>query len=374
VLRQWSDALAAAGLFAEALTVHPGAERVDIVRQAELAVLAGDHTAALTLLAELEVARTLRTRRITAPSEPPGPPKPGPPKPGPPKPGPAKPAQQPPPSPWLQLLTDVATLLAGLGDLGTVLESSRRVQPSGAVAWMVALAATVAGDLREASEHAIQAREGGCRDLRMVVIVAAEQAAEQEYRTALELIAGAQRIALPDEDPAGLTVDLLNRSGFRQQGRKLALLGARELGAGRLRSLGRSLSSASALGERRRERSTRRAETETLQDLTCRCYGSGGWIGPDRLYYVSRHLDELLSAPVAGLQARLLLCRATNLTFLDVIDRELTLPVASEPLERPAPHPAGPAGPGGAAGAAAGDSEERPTPGMGFSLGMARPA
>src|SRR5689334_9684653 len=60
VLRQWSDALAAAGLYAEALVAHPAVEREDLVRRAELAVLVGDHLAALSLLAELREAGTPR--------------------------------------------------------------------------------------------------------------------------------------------------------------------------------------------------------------------------------------------------------------------------------------------------------------------------
>jgi hypothetical protein len=349
VLRQWSDALAAAGLFAEALTVHPGAERVDVVRQAELAVLAGDHRSALALLAELGGGKTARTKRSKLPGK--------------------RPTTTA--SPWLTLLKSVAQLLAGQGDLAGVRKASARVQPSAGVAWIVALAAAAVGDLNEAAEQAGRARAGGCLDLRMLVFLGAKHAADGEDRIALGVIAGAQQIALPDEDPAALTMELLQRGGLPDAARRLAALGAgdpsltataradwtviaRQFGTGRLRSLRRSLVSAAAIGERRRER---RDEVAGLQDLTCRCYGSGGWIGPDRLYYVSRHLDELLSAPLAGLNARLLLCRATNLTFLDLLDRQVTIPVASEPVTR-RPNAEEEA-----------DPEGRPTPGMGFSLG-----
>jgi hypothetical protein len=359
VLRQWSDALAAAGLFAEALTVHPAAERVDVVRQAELAVLAGDHQGALALLTELAEATTARTK----PSNPP----------------PAKTKR--PASPWLLLLTGVATLLAGDGDLAAVLAASKRVQPSAGSAWIVALAAAAVGDLKEAADQARAARAGGCRDLRMLVFLAARKASEADDRDALDLVAAAQRIALPDEDPAALTVELMGRSGFDDDARRLATAGAgdaslpataradwrssaQRLGSGRLRSIGRSLAVARKVSNRRRQRSERIAQEEALSDLTCRCYGSGGWIGPGRMYYISKHLDELLPAPIAGLQARLLLCRATNLTFLDLVDRQVTVPVAAEPVRR---RPAENADPGA-------DPEQQPTPGMGFSLGMALPA
>ncbi len=58
VLRQWSDALAAAGMFPEALQSYPARQRADLVRRAELAVLAGEHLTALSVLAELKEART----------------------------------------------------------------------------------------------------------------------------------------------------------------------------------------------------------------------------------------------------------------------------------------------------------------------------
>jgi hypothetical protein len=80
--------------------------------------------------------------------------------------------------------------------------------------------------------------------------------------------------------------------------------------------------------------------------------------------YVSQHLMEVLPAPVAGLPARLICCRATKLTFLDFPERQLTLPVVSDLSADVRTAPTEPAT----------DPEARPTPGMGVSLGMRLPA
>jgi hypothetical protein len=369
VLRQWSDALAAAGLFAEALRIYPAAERADVVRRAELAVLAGDHKLALKLLAELKAATSARTARTAKPVRRGG----G--RPG--KPEPARPV-----SPWLELLNRTALLLAGdYKALPTVVEAARRVQHSAGAAWVVALAAAAAGDLKRAATAAEQARAGGCRDLRMLAVLAADRAAEGADRAAFALVAEAQLTALPDEDPIGYVVDLLDRAGFRHAAQRLAAVGAgdpsqsvqlraswkasaRKIGAGRKQVLRRSLTTAGSLGERHRERQERRLQGVGLRDLTCRCYGSAGWIGPDRTYYVDHHLSEVLPAPVAGLQARLLCCRATGLTFLDLSERELTLPVVSELARDQQQQPAA-----GEPQRPESDPEAQPTPSLGVSLG-----
>ncbi|MBT0769721.1 hypothetical protein KIH74_12355 [Kineosporia sp. J2-2] len=357
VLRQWSDALAAAGLYTEALEVHPAIERVDVVRQAELAVLAGIHTTALDLLGELAAAKTERTRRTVAVLK-------------------KDQDRAPAPSPWLELLARVAELLAGTGDLDTVRTAAQRVQPSAGLDWIVALAAVSVGDLEAAAPRARAARDGGCRDLRMLTVAAADLARVGDYAQALRLTGQAQRIALPDEDPAALTVHVLQRCGFPQQARALAVAGvgdatlapsfrtdwkaaASGAGASSLGVLGQRVKVHGRRAQRRVERRTREADAIAGYDLTCRCYGSGGWIGSSRLFYLEHHLHELLPAPVAGLDARLMICRATNLVFLDLVAREITLPVpAGTPAETPAP-----------------DAEETsPTPGMGVSLGMALPA
>jgi hypothetical protein len=434
VLRQWGDALAAAGLFTEALQVHPAAERADLVRLAELAVLAGDHVTALRLLAELDADRAVRVDQAkdaglphgSAPNRPgsngpasnglspndaasnhpgaKGPATKGPvlkgsvPKGSGPN-GPNGPngsgrpkgvkpselAKPPPPVPWLELLTYSAQVMAGeVGRLPAVLDAARRVQPSAGVSWVVALAAAAGADLAVSAEAAEAARLGGCRDLRMLVISAADRAAEGDDWAALSLTSVAQRLAVPDEDPARLVVELLLHCGLRHDAMRLAALGsgdgslsaqsraawktsARLLGAQRKRAVRRTLALVGSFRERRRERRDRLQQRLTLRDLTCRCYGSAGWVGEDRLYYVSRHLTQVLPAPVAALRARLLRCRATNLTFLDLVERQLTLPVVSEveidqPIGRtddqPAVRDVGPdADPGG-----------RPTPGMGVSL------
>jgi hypothetical protein len=349
VLRQWSDALAAAGLFAEALQIHPALERADIVRRAELSVLAGDPEMALHLLGELAAATTPRTQHATR-------------------------TESTRPGPWLRLLTSCAELLAGRPvQLDAVLTAASRVEPSAGVDWVVALAAATAGNLPQATIAAESARAGGCRDLRMLAVVAASRAAEHDDQAALALVGMALRVALPDEDPAGYVVDLLARAGFRADARRLAATGAgdstqpgpvraawrrsaRRVGAGHKGALRRSLTAAGSMAVWPRQHQERRIVNQALQDLTCHCYGSAGWIGESRMYYVTRHLVEILPAPVAGLPARLLRCRATALTFLDFVERQFTLPVISEvlPVE---------------AGEQADDSEGHPTPGMGVSLG-----
>lgn len=113
------------------------------------------------------------------------------------------------------------------------------------------------------------------------------------------------------------------------------------------------------MADRKLERRARETESIAGYDLTCRCYGSGGWIGPSRRFYLEHHLHELLPAPVAGLDARLMICRATSLTFLDLVAREITLPVPSSPPSTVLSPDA---------------DEGRPTPGMGVSLGLALPA
>ena len=367
VLRQWSDALAAAGMFPEALQAHPAVERVDVVRRAELAVLAGDHLSALSLLAELRDARTARTAQVNHNGQ-------------------ARTAAAEAGSPWLDLLTNCARVLAGEpGLLPDVLANARRMQTSAGVAWVVALAAVAAGDLAQAAPAAVTARAGGCRDLRILAISAAERAKDGDDWAAIEMIRGAQRIALPDENPAGLVVDLLDRSGSRDVAQRLSARAAtdaslppasraswqaasRRVGAGRKQLWRRSMTAAGSMATRHKEHAEERRVEAAQSDLTCRCYGSTGWIGEGRLFYVSRHLDQVLPAPVAGLPARLVRCRATKLTFLDFTGRQLTLPVVSDVsadvrtvrvdlFTDPDADP-----------------EARPTPGMGVSLGMVLPA
>jgi len=359
VLRRWSDALAAAGLYPEALQVHPGVERSDVVRRAELAVLAGDSHAALTLLAELDTARTART---------------------------AHPARPDTTSPWLELLTRCAEVLKGdHARLPEVIATARRVHPSAGVSWVLALAAIAAGDLAQAAPAAVAARAGGCRDLRILAVSAADRAVDGDDWAAIELLRSAQKVALVDEDPAGLAVDLLVSAGYRAAAQRLAAraatdtslptparaawrAAARRVGAGRKQVLRRATAAISSIGVRRRENAEDRQRAAAESDLTCRCYGSTGWIGEHRLTYVNRHLNQVLPAPVAALPARLLRCRATSQTFLDFPERQFTLPVVSEVAVDLPPAPVDPfADPNG-------DPEARPTPGMGVSLGMALPA
>ncbi|GAB6897593.1 hypothetical protein [Kineosporia succinea] len=355
VLRQWSDALSAAGLYTEALDVHPAQERVDVVRQAELAVLAGLHARSQELLDELVEGTSERTRRnVTVISK----------------------SRLAPASPWLDLLGRVSELLAGTGDLTAVQEAASKVQPSAGLDWIVALAAVSVGDLVTAAPLARSARAGGCRDLRMLTIAAADLARQEDYGQALGLTGQAQRIALPDEDPAALTVHVLQRCGFGGPAKALAAEGmgdaslppsfradwkaaATGVGVGGLDMFRQRVRVHTRRSLRRQERRAREAEAIAAYDLTCRCYGSGGWIGPARQFYLQHHLHELLPAPVAGLDARLMICRITSLTFLDLVAREITLPVpSSPPTTLPVPDV----------------SEERPTPGMGVSLGLALPA
>lgn len=367
VLRQWSDALAAAGMFPEALQAHPAVERVDVVRRAELAVLAADHLTALSLLAELRDARTARTAQVSHGGQ-------------------ARRPDTEAGSPWLDLLSNCARVLAGEpGLLPDVLANARRVQTSAGVAWVVALAAVAAGDLAQAAPAAVMARAGGCRDLRILAISAADRAKDGDYWAAIEMIRAAQRVALPDENPAGLVVDLLDRAGSRDVAQRLSARAATDaslppaaraawqsaslrVGAGRKQLWRRSMTTAGSMLTRRQEHADERRLEAEQSDLTCRCYGSTGWIGEGRLFYVSRHLNQVLPAPVAGLPARLVRCRATKLTFLDFPERQLTLPVVSDVsadfrMVRADPF-ADPEA----------DPEARPTPGMGVSLGMVLPA
>lgn len=363
VLRQWSDALAAAGMFPEALQAHPALERADVVRRAEIAVLAGDHVVALSLLAELRDAQTPRTAQLNPDGQ-------------------ARRSEAESGSPWLALLTYCARVLAGEpGLLPDVLAAARRMQTSAGVAWVVALAAVRAGDLEQAAPAAITARAGGCRDLRIVAISAADRASTGDDWAAIELIRGAQRVALPDEDPAGLVVDLLDKAGLKDVAQRLAAraasdvslppparaawrAAARQIGAGHKQLWRRSMTAAGSLVTRHREQTEQRRYQASLSDLTCRCYGSTGWIGEDRMFYVSRHLTEVLPAPVAGLPARLIRCRATKLTFLDFGERQLTLPVVSNLSADARTTSAEPFA----------DPDARPTPGMGVSLGIMLPA
>jgi hypothetical protein len=361
VLRHWSDALAAAGLYPEALQVHPGIDRADVIRRAELAVLVGDHHAALTLLAELDAARSARTRVRNA----------------------GRPESA---SPWLELLTVCAQVLGGEHSrLPEVVATARRVQASAGVSWVLALAAIAAGDLTAAAPAAIAARAGGCRDLRILAVSAADRAVDGDDWAAIELLRGAQRVALVDEDPAALAVDLMVSAGHRAQAQRLAAraatdtslptsaraawrTAARRIGGGRRQVLRRTTAAVSSIGARRREKAAKRVRAAAEADLTCRCYGSTGWIGPTRETYVNRHLNQVLPAPVAGLQARLLRCRATNQTFLDFPVRQFTLPVVSEVSADVRRAPVDPFADPNA------DPEARPTLGMGVSLGLALPA
>jgi hypothetical protein len=367
VLRQWSDGLAAAGLFDEALRVQPAVERADVVRLAELAILAEDPHVALDLLAELREAQTPRTSAINPAAMP----------------GRAKNGEPAGTSPWLDLLDAVARVLTGpTALLSDVLECTRWVQPSGAVSWMVTLASIAAGDLEEAARAAAKARAGGCRDMRILAVAAAERAVNGEDWPAIELIRVSQRVALPDEDPADLVVQLLDRTGHRSDAQRLAAraatdtslpaparaawkAAARRVGAGRKELLRRSMAAAGSIGTRHRESAEQRRAEQSLSSLVCRCYGSGGWIGESRVYYVSRHLDQVLQTPVVGLDARLLRCRATNITFLDFAGRQLTLPVLTEVTPTARTPPPDPFSDPEA------DPETRPTPGMGVSLSLA---
>lgn len=363
VLRQWSDALAAAGMFSDALQAHPAVERADIVRRAELAILAQDHLTALALLAELRDARTPRTTHAKAE-------------------GAAGRDEAEYSSPWVDLLTHCARVLAGERELlPDVLVAARGVQTSAAVAWVVALAAVAADDLGEAALAALTARAGGCRDLRILAICAADRAADGDDWAAIEMIRGAQKVALPDENPALFVVRLLERAGLRDAAQRLSARAAtdvslpssaraawrdaaRQVGAGRKQIWRRAMTAAGSILTRRREEAEERRHQESLRDLTCRCYGSTGWIGESRMFYVSRHLNQVLPAPVAGLSARLMRCPATKLTFLDFPERQLTLPVVSDVNAEVQIVPAGELA----------DPEARPTSGMGVSLGLGLPA
>lgn len=324
--RRWSTALADAGLYPEALRVHPAAERADIVRRAELAVLAGNHKLALHLLSELKTRRTARVA-VAARSD---------------APGPAE-------THWLELLTRYAQLLRGDGGrFDDVLGPAEPVRLPAQGAWVLALAGAAVGDLEPAAAAAASARAGGCRDLRIPAILAADRAAEGDDLTALDLLTGAVRRAVAGPDPVGFTLDLLDRAGLRADAQRLALLGAgdrsaprpartawksgaRRVGTTRPRLLRSSLAAAVDPGEWPWRWPGRRLRDGARPDLTCRCYGSAGWIGAERMDYVSGHLSELPAPVVTGLRARLLGCRATNLTFLDLAEHRLTLPVGTRP-------------------------------------------
>jgi hypothetical protein len=307
VRRTWSEALTAAGLFSEALLVQPREDSGDLLRRAELAVLAGEGATALDCLADLgEAPDDARLRR---------------------------------------LLIAAARSLTGVDALAEVREAAGEVGPTARASWLSAVVLAAGGDLDNAGPAAHLAHEAGCRDLRLLTVMAAAAALDGDDHEALDLVHEARRAALPDEHPAVLTTYLLTRAGHPEIAVQLAQAGAsdrqlpradrvawlacaRTAGAGPWLTLRRPLQALLELPEQQRAWAERRVRAEVLRDLTCRCWGSTGWIGPDRLHYVRHHLTELSDDPLPGvLPAGLLLCRATGIRFLDLAERQITLPV-----------------------------------------------
>jgi len=338
VLRRWSDALAAAGLFGVALHVLPdehvpvarhangaqGAERAGLIRldpdllfrHAELAVLATDHASALRALKELDTIQ----------------PRPG---------GPVS-----PPHPAVRMLTAVAQAQAGdAGGWDEVERAAAAMPRSPWSAWMVALGGVTVPHLTvphldAAGPAARFALEGGCRDPRLPLIAAAGLVADGDELTweqcaeAVRLLERSRRVALPGEDAIGGALDLLRRAGLAERGRGLAAFAVSDSQIPReAHDAWRAAAKLQHLPVPRRLRieslRPHRRLHSPISDspMTCRCAGSTGWIGPERLTYVEHHLSLVDAAPVSGLSARLLRCRLTALRFLDLPSQELTLPV-----------------------------------------------
>jgi hypothetical protein len=304
-LRRWSDALAAAGLFGHALHVLPDVP-ADLFRRAELALLSGDHATAIRLLKELD-----SEREADRPAE-----------------------------PAVALMLAVARTLAGEPEgWAEVRIAATGVPGSAWASWLVALAGAAVADLPAAGEAAAEAIRGGSRDPRLASIAAAASVlAEDELSWAVAHAAAltlepARKAALTGEDPLGATLDLLVRAGRPDRAAALTLQAAedRELSPV-AREAWRRAGTPFGVRSRRRFRRDpakveRRARRQDPRLLTCRCWGSAGWIGAERDDYVHHHLETVDTEPVAGLPARLLTCRLTRLRFLDFPAEGITLPV-----------------------------------------------
>jgi hypothetical protein len=310
VTRRWSDALAGAGLFGPALIVYPQ-EEADLFRRAELAVLAQDPGSALQLLKEYD-----DTRDEGQPAE-----------------------------PAVVLLLAVARTQAGEATGWQEVTAAAQTQPGLLwTSWMVALAGLIGPQLPTAGPAAERALRGGCRDPRLPVIAAAAQIVDgdeltwQQCAEAVRLLEEARAVQLPGEDVVASTLDLLSRAGSDDRAANLAAYAVADekvpreaqeawREAAKQRAIvvprGRWL----GLLPDRAAREQRQLMRELRRDLTCRCHGSTGWAGPERLNYVGKHLHEVDAQPVPGLAARLLSCRATGVRFLDLTQEQLTLPV-----------------------------------------------
>lgn len=313
ILRRWSDAFAGAGLFSLALRVYPDDHEYPIHR-AELAVLASDHAAALRLLKEHD---TVRDHSV-----------------------PAEPA--------FVLLTAVARAQAGQPSAWQDVQNAAKALPATPWrAWMIALGGIAMPHLTVphlgiAGPAARRAFEGGCRDPRLPVIAAAGVIADGERLTweqcaeAVRLLEHSRRVQLPGEDSIGGLLDLLRRAGLVERAQSLAAFAAGDDQVAReVREAWRAAAHAQHIHVPRRL-SVRPGKphlphhTPKQRDIICRCAGSTGWIGPDRLHYLQHHLKLVDAAPLPDLTARLLRCQLTGVRFLDLIDLQLTLPVDAE--------------------------------------------
>ncbi len=318
VVRRWSDALAGAGLFALALEIHPDDDD-DVLRRAELAVLAADHATALRLLKHRQPARK-NSKTAEERSQ--------------------------PSHPAVAMLLAVAQAQAGQ-DSGwpDVQAAATDLGDSPWTSWMLALggitpAQLTPAHLAVAGPAARRAFTGGCRDPRLPVIAAAgvvsddEELSWEHCAEAIGLLEQSRRVQLPGEDAIGGLLDLLRRAGLGERARSLAAFAVtdRQVSA-QARDAWRAAAQRQQipLPQRRRRAMPRFARlphrAAPHRDLICRCAGSTGWIGPDRLDYVEEHLKLVDDAPIPGFPGRLLQCQLTGLRFLDLAAAQLTLPV-----------------------------------------------
>ncbi len=311
VLRQWSDAFAGAGLFALALRMAPG-DPEDLFRRIELAVLAADHATALRLLKEHDAERD----------------------------------HAEPLTPAVQMLVAVARAQAGDPTAWQHVQDAATALPASPwSSWMLALGGITMPHLAVphldlAGPAARVAFEAGCRDPRLPVIAAAGVVADGDELTwdqcaeAVDLLEHSRRVQLPGEDSIGGLLDLMRRAGLDDRARSLAAFAATDRQVPRdVQNAWRTAAHDQHMHVPRRRLSLwnrpmhlpRRSPRH--RDLICRCAGSTGWIGPDRLYYAAHHLKVVDAAPVPDLAAQLLRCPFTGVRFLDLNELELTLPV-----------------------------------------------
>lgn len=390
--RLWGQSLASVSLFAEALQLWPDGGPGDRIRQAELALLAGQPRRALHLLEHAQAVPGSHEQTCA------------------------------------DLLSSCARALGG--DLPAFAQFTReavQLPPSIALSRLLALGAAACGQLPMAGAAAWHAMRDGCGDHRLLVIAAAAAAVDRRYTDAIVMAEEAERVRRPAvQDAAETTVNLLRHAGATDAAVALAAVGAQawtlpaerrhtwaSLAVGLLppRLFPRHLLSRHLLetwgrgvhgldpetsllvrGHRRQRlrhlrvtaadvvlplatalgvlqvgdllmaggivastggllialvalpvvavagrralarwmarRRAERSAERARRDLTCHCEGIVAWLGPEARHYVGHHLQPLPDKPPLSVPAQLLRCPATGATFLDLPERPATVQVA----------------------------------------------